>query len=198
MVWLIVAALVTGGIAGWLAAGRQLPRTIDVRGFWWLPVAFGLYAIALRGRSLTGLELSAALMLAANAVVLYVLWQNRQRLGSWVIACGLTLNLLVIIANGGWMPLSSDVLAQTGHRPGVQVGEVPEGSKGRVMLEEDVRLGILADRIPRPGGGVLSIGDVVMAIGTGYFLWELMAGRPALNLRRFIPSGSRQKGFSQP
>lgn len=198
MLRLTIIALLVGGLAGWLAAGRQLPKSIDARGFWWLPIAFGLYWLALRGRGVTGLELSAALMLAANGTILFVLWLNRRKLGSAVIAVGLALNLLVIVANGGWMPLSVSVLEASGHRPGAQVGDVPEWSKGRVMADEDVRFGILADWVPKPGGGVLSIGDMVMAAGIGVFVWELMAGRSVYSVRAGLTRRSRQEGYSQP
>lgn len=198
MLRLVLIALLAGGLAGWLAAGRQLPKAIDVRGFWWLPVAFGLYWLALRGRDITGLDLSAVLMLAANGTILLVLWLNRRKLGSAVIAIGVALNLLVIVANGGWMPLSVSVLEASGHRPGAEVGDVPDWSKGRVMADEDVRFGFLADRIQKPGGGVLSVGDLIMAAGIGVFVWELMAGRSVYSVWPGLPRRSRQEGYSQP
>ena len=53
----------------------------------------------------------AAVALVSSQILLLVfVWANRRRPEFWILGLGLTLNLLVIILNGGLMPISPDMV----------------------------------------------------------------------------------------
>jgi hypothetical protein len=86
-----------------------------------------------------------------------------------LVAAGLFLNIVVIIANGA-MPVSTTAAAMAGIDAGaVHLTDDPL----REPLGDGTRLAVLADRIPVPAPGwaqVVSAGDVLAAAGIGLLL----------------------------
>lgn len=129
-------------------------------------------------------------ILAMTMVVLLIFcWLNRARAGFWLVTLGITLNLLVMIANNGDMPIRP---AAFQHMSGL---DVPSGtkllySKDRVLEDAAAVLPWLGDRLLLPGPlarvAVWSIGDLLLLIGTGRLLWVTMKGidHAQPNLRR--------------
>lgn len=101
-----------------------------------------------------------SVLLASQLLVVAFLVVNRQLPGVWFVGVGLLLNAVVMAANGA-MPVSPAAVEA------LQLGrdvEVPLGK--HTMLDEDTLLPWLADVIPvRPLRSVLSLGDVVLAVG---------------------------------
>ncbi len=107
---------------------------------------------------------------------------NRHLPGAKLAAIGLVLNLVVMLSNGGLMPLTPsnakfvipkwyatvDIDAQIGGRP--------PSSKNVILLAEQTKLQPLADtiRIASPWGqeGVLSFGDLLMLTGIALFIFK--------------------------
>ena len=89
--------------------------------------------------------------------------------GMAVLVAGLVMNLAVMAANGGLMPVSPQTLVRGGHGrvlERVSVGQPLPRSKDVILHVEDMSLPLLVDRIVIPGWrGSLSFGDVVIAIG---------------------------------
>jgi hypothetical protein len=192
---LFAVAFIVGGLTGWIAAGRRLPRSIAVPGIWWIAVALGLQLLALQVRPLIGAYTAAAVMFIASVILLYVLWLNRHRLGAVAAALGIALNLVAIAANDGFMPLPVSAI-EVAPGPGFATGMIPPGKKGRLTADEDVRLWILSDWIPRPGGGLMSVGDIILAAGVGIFFWEIIAGRSLLPNGGAVLRRQPQRGLS--
>ena len=116
-------------------------------------------------------EAARAALPLSLAVFLVFVWLNRGLRGMPILMIGLVLNLLVIAANGGWMPISP---VTAGNLPG---GSDPEqatlgtrfGQKDVLLLPEDTRLEFLSDRYLLPSwmhyATAFSLGDVFVAVG---------------------------------
>jgi hypothetical protein len=99
---------------------------------------------------------------------------------AWLLAAvGVALNVVVVTANGGYMPQS---LAA---RQIITAAPIATDRLSSVVpLTEDSRLPWLADIIPQPSwtpmANVLSIGDLLLAAGIGWgtFLWAGRRRRP--------------------
>lgn len=105
-------------------------------------------------------------------LVLIVL-ANRSYLGILLAGLGIALNALVIAANWG-MPVSE-------HAVSIVVGSeysmsIRDDDVVHIRLCEGTRLPPLADVIPLPGPawhrGVLSAGDIILAVGAALFVYE--------------------------
>lgn len=101
---------------------------------------------------------------------LVVLWQNRRLPWVLVVFVGLALNSLVMLLNGGRMPVTAQVL-----------GSVALGADDPhyVLAAPATRLASLGDVLPVRVGGlgaVLSPGDLLIALGLAGFVQRQMRG----------------------
>jgi hypothetical protein len=156
---------------------------------------------ALRVRAVRLLVVSAALQigtasLAPGSAVLRVvtlvvtmllvglfLGANVGLPGVPLVAAGLLLNVVVIVANGA-MPVSTSAAARAGIDAGaVHLTDAPL----REPVGDGTRLALLADRIPVPAPGwaqVVSVGDVLAAAGIGLLLLAGSVPQPPQRHRR--------------
>lgn len=189
---ILLSALVLGLLAGWWRARRrkrplQLP---DLKSVWLVPAAFvpQLAVAYLPGTDgLVPDTLAAAALPVSLTIFLAFVWLNRGLAGMPILLAGLTLNLVVIAANGGWMPISPETAS---HLPGgdAVLGE-PAGSrfgqKDVLLLPQDTRLAFLADRFLLPDWlhyrVAFSLGDMLVAIGV---FWLLASPQPMPDLQR--------------
>lgn len=100
--------------------------------------------------------------------------------GFWALWIGIMSNFLVIISNGGWMPISTETLARIIPRnPGefCGVGTRLGYTKDRIMAPAEINLAWLSDRLVLPHWLSLniafSVGDIFISIGTILLLWSL-------------------------
>lgn len=181
---ILLVAVAAGLLAGWAWTrwhGRkyQAPTLC----FTWLvlvaflPQLFIAYLPAthfLIPRWLAAISLSVSLV-----IFLAFVWINRRLPGMPVLLAGLLLNLSVMAANGGWMPISPEIASRVSHRdvlrfiaPGDRFGQ-----KDILLQPKDMRLGFLADRFLLPAWSpyqvAFSAGDVLIAVGA---FWLLAAG----------------------
>jgi hypothetical protein len=124
----------------------------------------------------------ASYFLVAGFLGPYLVVLRRRRIaggvqaGVGLLALGWLLNLLPIVANGG-MPVSRHALARAGL---AWIGNVHHGYLYKhVPLGSGTHLGALGDLVPIPlwpVGIVVSVGDLVLAVG--FFVFVLAALRP--------------------
>ena len=174
---ILVVAVVLSLVVGLLRGGRlggliHLPLR-------WAPlavIAFGVQAYFIYRAPLCGSGVpwgwQELLLFGSHVLVLVVLWANRKLAGVKWIACGLLLNLLVMIANGGWMPVTPEALIRTGQAglvSSMTSGIRVQSSKSIVLSQHETRLWFLSDVFvlakPFPLPSVFSIGDVLVAVG---------------------------------
>jgi hypothetical protein len=144
------------------------------------------------------LYLQRGILVASGLLLLPVVWRNRRSPGLALIGLGLALNLVVMTANGGFMPITPETVARIEHQhlivhlDGLQR---MSGSKGIVLSKEETALWALSDIFiippPFPVASAFSLGDVLVAVGAFIFLQRAMLGTCP---RSSEPRGRRNVG----
>jgi len=127
-----------------------------------------------------------ALFLISLLLLLVFVWQNRRLTAIQMVGLGVICNLLVILANGGWMPINPQTLAQ------INPGSIPEQwpiqvhygySKDIILLQEQTRLWVLSDILVLPSPfqrpTAFSLGDLLIALGIVMLLQGSVAQLPS-------------------
>jgi hypothetical protein len=121
----------------------------------------------------------AVILVGSQCILLLFVWANRHQRAFWWLGLGLLLNLVVIVLNGGMMPISPETLS--GLVPNSSIDDWPVGqrfgtSKDLILPVEQTRLAWLSDRflLPdwMPQRAAFSLGDVLIAFGAFWFLWQ--------------------------
>jgi hypothetical protein len=94
-----------------------------------------------------------------------------------LVLVGIALNLLVITANGGYMPVPPEALARLGFGDaayGITPGTIVMGSKDVLLPSQQALFWMLGDILvipePFPQPTAMSIGDIVLAVGVFLFV----------------------------
>ncbi|WP_423799975.1 DUF5317 domain-containing protein [Neobacillus sp. SAB-20_R2A] len=119
---------------------------------------------------------SESIYMAVYIIGLLFLYLNRHHKGFVIIFIGVFLNFLVMVVNGGRMPVSEEAAAVLDP---MYIQALKDGLYAKhVLLTDSTILGFLGDIIPLgppyPRTQVISIGDVVMNIGAFLFIQYLM------------------------
>jgi Family of unknown function (DUF5317) len=180
MVGLIAPALLVA--LGLLLAGRSDQTSFSVR--WW-PLGAAALAVQLilfnhpLDQQAWAIAWGPAIYLTTMLVVASVLLANglRAMAANWpwlIAALGVGLNILVVSANGGYMPQSVDAREAAGRNK-----DRPEATAAQLTnitpLTDDSRLPFLGDVIAEPAwfpmANVISLGDLLLSFGVaGAFL----------------------------
>ncbi len=170
--------LVVGVIVGFATGGslRNFP-SIPLRS-WWFAVA----GIALQFVNPPG-ALGHLAVAASFALLLVFAVLNIDQPGLLLFAVGVSLNALVVIANGG-MPITRDAVIrsdQGGTLPALEAGA--GGAKHHLANEDSVLL-VLGDvtGVPAPIAAAVSVGDLVLYAGIAWYVAAAM--RPAARDRQ--------------
>lgn len=183
----ILMVILFAVVIGYLAGGR-LRNFEPMRVNWWALAFGGIVLQALPVPDVDGLDprvVGAAMLIGSYALLLAFLAVNRWIPAAPLMAAGLLLNLTVVGLNGG-MPVSAEAVRSAGGIDSLEaLADVPS-PKHHLMTDEDA-LRMLGDviPIPEPIGVVLSIGDVLLYAGMGWFVIQVMRGRSRENPRPF-------------
>jgi len=175
-------ALPVGLVAG-LALGGRIQGLADAR-FRFTPVFLlglliqvALFSTPL-GETAWARSAGPAVYVGTMVLILAALTANLQGRGSQLAVAGALCNLAVIVANGGYMPVSADAVRRThGEAAVLELGQ--EGPLTNVrLMDERTRLPFLGDIISLPpslpSSNVASVGDFILAAGVALWLVELM------------------------
>src|SRR4029079_8956551 len=173
------------GLVRGLVLGGKIERLADIR-LQYLPLLFIAVIIRFGTEALLGMGVGFVDVLRiplyglSYGLLLFTLWHNRTYPGLALAFVGIALNGLVIMVNGGRMPVWMDAYALAGLTgPLNSVLHVP---LYEVNAEFFLRLGPLADVIPLPIPplqNVASIGDLFLSAGLAFFLFATLLRSPA-------------------
>jgi hypothetical protein len=190
---LLLYSIAAGLLLGRLLGGRV--RNLEqVHFVWWqlaltgLFVQLVLFADPIQQR--VGAE-GPVIYVVSTLAVLVALLRNLRQPGLAVIAVGAVLNLIPILANGGYMPSSPDVWRELTGSPTLPV----EHYSNVVLIGPSTAFPFLGDIFafprPLPMATAFSLGDAVIAVGAVIFLVHAMR-------RSSMPTAARGRASAQP
>lgn len=203
--------IVFGLNLGWLRRGRVANlAALPVRHAWLPLVAVGLqlgFVFFSHANPGVAPSVRVGVLLATYAGLIGFLLLNRGLPGAGFLLLGASLNAVVMAANGGYMPITPEALARSGHESQIvrRGGSLfVYGSKDIVLEAEDTRLGFLSDvyGIPEelPFSATFSLGDLVIGIGATVLVstgmsrrWSVEQG-PSGAARHQAARASRSRG----
>ena len=201
---LVIVAVLAAAVV--LVRPRGQRQADGLRGWAWLAIGLALQVLWVRVLSLHAASPVLLRWLPSLALLpaLRFLWLNRRYRGLWVLAIGAGLNLLVMVANGGLMPIAPPALHALGG-PHKQAGAAVGLSKDRLLGDGVARLAFLDDRLVWGVAGLhvaSSPGDLLVATGClltlGEELWRSARGSRRLRSDRRLrlegPQGATVEG----
>lgn len=156
----------------------------SLRSLWLVFVAFlpqFLVAYLPVGRDFLPDTPAALLLISSQLVLLIFVWLNRRQPGMIILFCGVLLNLSVMTANGGFMPISPQTASRLVPEELLQNVEIGSrfGTKDILKPAEDTRLEWLSDRFLPPAWCryqvAFSLGDVFIFFGVFWLLAKVNA-----------------------
>jgi hypothetical protein len=181
LILLLGAALagLAGGIA-WAAIGRRPYQLPDLRWAWLVLLAFipQYFAFVLPAtRASIPTSWIPVVLIGSQTLLLIFSIVNIGRPGFWLLGLGLALNLLVIVFNGGMMPISPETIQHLNPDAASgawQIGQRLGVGKDIVLPVAETRLWFLSDRFFLPDWitykVAFSLGDVFISAGAFWLL----------------------------
>ncbi|QCX33520.1 hypothetical protein FDN13_07255 [Caloramator sp. E03] len=140
-------------------------------------VEFILFSLVRRGILSRG-YLTTLIYIIEYALIFLFIYLNRENKYILIMGFGFLLNALAIFSNGGAMPVSAKAAVAAGLAPSIDA--VRASSEGLYVVQnEGTRLCFLGDIIPKTylRHYVISIGDIIAAIGFMMFIIQGMKGK---------------------
>jgi len=149
----LLLALIAGLLIGqvWARWQGHFYQTPNLQYIWLVFVAFLPQILVIYLPNIPN-GLVAGSLLASQILLFGFAWLNRQIAGMPILICGVVLNLLVMAANGGYMPVSPQTasrLVSEERMLDYQIGN-RIGAKDILLRPQDSRFEILADRYLTP------------------------------------------------
>ena len=174
---MLLDILVLSFIIALIRGGRPAPFDVKRPSLVILAVALQVAAIFVPHLVSQSFILLSYVALAAGLI------SNSERTSMRLILVGVLLNVIVIAANYGRMPVSLSAAAHVG----VNIAPLVSNTDfKRVAMSDDTRFNFLGDVIfvPYPLRRVVSLGDIVIAVGAFTLVQEFMSRPITFRVRR--------------
>jgi hypothetical protein len=132
------------------------------------------------------------LLILSQIVLILLLLLNHHVPGANVFALGIILNTTVMVANGGWMPVTPETQRFVHPDRPVEVDVKPPSSKNIVLPRSETKLWFLSDiiRVTLPWRrNAISIGDVLLIVGAALFIFQIDLKKGYLNKTKLKRGG---------
>ena len=123
--------------------------------------------------------LQIAILVLSQIALVFLVLLNHHVPGAKIFAVGIILNIAVMVANGGLMPITPERYQYVHPDRVVEAHTKPPSSKNIILPRDETRLWVLSDIIPVPVPWrryAISIGDVLLMVGAAQFIF-LTTGR---------------------
>lgn len=165
------------------------------RGLRWLWLGFVAFVLQLAAIHVVVPSVGSALLgpwlLATHMMLIPFLVVNRRLLGIAIVGVGLLLNVVVMAANGGLMPVTPSTVAYVGRHEvsELKLDEHVPGTKNILLERSDTNLAALSDAIPvnapHPMRKAVSLGDIFIFSGIALALIQLFVVDRRMRNRQF-------------
>lgn len=126
--------------------------------------------------------LAPVILVWSQLVLLGFVLLNSRRPGMPFLGLGLAMNLVVILANGGMMPLTPQTASRLSSITEWAAGARFGPGKSVVTSTHTTTFGMLSDRIMLPDWfpyqAAYSLGDIFIVVGALVLLWAITHGKP--------------------
>ena len=119
--------------------------------------------------------LQRAILMLSQITLIFLILLNHHVPGAKLFALGIILNAAVMLANGGWMPVTPETYLFIHPEQAVEVQARPPSSKGIILSRAETKLWILSDivRVTLPWRRTaMSIGDLLLILGATQFIFQ--------------------------
>ncbi len=178
----LILAIAAGWLSGlvWSWISRKPYRVPELSRIWLVLVAVSPQLLIFHIPFTAGWfsnSWAPTVLVISQLVLLGFVWANRDLIGIRILGLGLILNLVVILLNGGLMPLTPETAQAIFPETPLsawQIGSRPGRSKNVILQFEDTRLAWLSDVVLLPEWfpwiRALSPGDLLISLGVFWLL----------------------------
>jgi uncharacterized protein with PQ loop repeat len=177
LLFAVLAGLLAG--SGWAHWHKQAYAAPGLQAAWLAVIAFLpqlLIAYLPATRQLLSDGFASVSLVVSLTLFLIFAWSNRHLPGMPILIIGLLLNFVVIVANGGWMPISLQTANLLTGKNVLQFMGLGSrfGEKDILLLAQNIHFEFLADRFLFPAWfpykTAFSLGDILISMGAFWLL----------------------------
>lgn len=175
----IILGVIVGLIRGGFLQGLSGLSRMKLRAGWIFPILLLIQVIVYIGQAKIEwlVQVSGIIFIVIYVAGQVFLWINRNQKGFKILLAGVFMNFIVMLVNGGKMPVSKE-MAEISSPASVPMLVEGTANTKHMMMTEATRLPLFGDVIPitapYPIPQVISIGDIVMNVGIFLFLVHLL------------------------
>jgi hypothetical protein len=115
------------------------------------------------------------ILISSQLALLGLILYNHAVPGARLFALGIALNLLVMVANGGWMPVTTETYRFVHPNNDLTLYTKPPSSKNIILPRSDTKFWYLSDVIRLNllwQRTAVSLGDILLVGGVGQLIWQ--------------------------
>jgi hypothetical protein len=122
--------------------------------------------------------LQTVLVISSQLALIGLVLFNHRVPGAKIFALGVAFNVIVMVANGGWMPVTPETYHFVHPDRIVPLYTRPVASKNIILPRPKTRLWFLSDiiRVALPWRrNAVSMGDLLLILGVAFFIFQVTA-----------------------